>query len=272
MPVRSDLPVTKEATRRAREDVARRFGHLAELARQDTPPERIRDAWDALHAHAEALSGVTRDAQRRAVLYFSVYEDSAGNLLFPLVATHGSMWGVTHTEVIDRGLRRVRPLSRHGRVQRWLDALDAVRDVNRRVFVEVYTTFYFTRWLGRHPAAAEVVKPDVLALYNRVHDAIATGRPLDREARREIYYAIFVHEQDDIVHPGVMDAASASGSPALVQALKRVSPRFKYFPRGERLWFTDFTSVDQRNREGLRACDFALEVGPERVFETLRAY
>ena len=51
-----------------------------------------------------------------------------------------------------------------------------------------------------------------------------------------------------------------------------VRPQFRYFPAGQRLVFTDFTSVEQRNREGLRALDFAEDVGPERVFEAMSEY
>jgi hypothetical protein len=58
----------------------------------------------------------------------------------------------------------------------------------------------------------------------------------------------------------------------LVSVFKRVRPRFAYFPKGERLVFTDFTSVDQRNREGLRAMDFAELVGAPRVLEAMADY
>ena len=97
-------------------------------------------------------------------------------------------------------------------------------------------------------------------------------RPLSRAARRHVYYEVFVHEQHDIVHPGVTTAASDTKSPLLVEALKRVRPRFAYFPPGESLRFTDFTSLIQRNREGLRALEFAEQVGAERVREAMREY
>ena len=92
------------------------------------------------------------------------------------------------------------------------------------------------------------------------------------EARRDLYYEVFVHEQHDIVDPGILQAAADCGSPAVVALLKRVRPRFAYFPRRERLRFTDFTSVDQRNREGLRALEWAEEVGPERVLQAMAEY
>jgi hypothetical protein len=241
-------------------------------ASAEIPAATLHAAWASIHALAEELSGTSLDAPRRAVLYYSLYEESAGNFMFPLVATHGSLWGVRHTRRVEAVLRRLRPLSRHGSVDRWIAALDAVRDVNRRVFVEIYTTFYFTRFYGRHPAAAELVHPDVLARYNQVHEAVAAGVPLSVEARRDVYFDVFVHEQDDIVDPGVLRAAREAGSPLLLKALQRVRPRFTYFPPGERLRFTDFTDVEQRNREGLRALAFAEQVGPERVFEAMREY
>ncbi len=234
--------------------------------------DQLREAWDTLHAEAERLSGTSTSKEQRAAVYYRVYEDSEGNFMFPLVATHGSLWGVTHTQRIERWLRRTMlPLSRHGRVQRWIDALDMVRDINRRVFVEIYTTFYFTREHGRHALAAEFVKPDILEPYNRVHDAIMSGRPLTRSERRDVYYTVFVHEQDDIVDPGIHEAM-ALVEPWFVGALRVVKPRFRYFPRRERLHFTDFTDVEQRNREGLRALAFAEEVGPERVREAMSEY
>lgn len=224
-----------------------------------------------IHATAEELSGGTQDAPKRAVTYYSIYADSQGNFMFPLIASHGSMWGVTHTQRIDRFLRPLRKISRRGTVQGWLDALDAVRDINRRVFVEIYSTFYFTRFYGRHPQADQIIKPEVLALYNQVHTAIEQGRPLSRDARRSLYFDVFVHEQHDIVDPGIHEAV-ADCPRWVVSIFKRVRPRFAYFPKGESLRFTDFTDVDQRNREGLRALDFAEEVGAERVLDALSEY
>ncbi len=234
--------------------------------------EALRAVWERIHEVAEELSGSSRDGQHRAVTYYALYEDSEGGFMFPLVASHGSLWGVRHTERLERWLGLLLPVSRHGRVQRWLDALDAVRDVNRRVFVEIVSTFYFTRFFGRHELADQVVNPEVLALYNRVHAAISSAEPLDRSERRAIYYDVFVHEQDDIVHPGILEAIDMADSPWLNSIFKRVSPRFAYFPPGQRLFFTDFTSVDQRNREGLRALDFAEEVGAGRVLEAMADY
>jgi len=231
---------------------------------------QLQAAWATIHQVAERLSGTSLDAGQRAVQYYSLYEASAGNFMFPLVATHGSLWGVRHTLRVEAALRRVRPLSRRGSVDRWIAALDAVRDVNRKVFVEIYTTFYFTRLHGEHPLAERIVHPDVLPLYRQVHRAVRTGAPLTLEQRRDVYFGVFVHEQEHIVDPGVLQAAERAGSPVLLALLKRVQPRFAYFPPGERLRFTDFTDVEQRNREGLRALAFAEQVGPDRVFQAMR--
>ena len=267
---------TPSDTEACRVEAERRWSHLRTTASTEPSEQQVLSAHASIHAAAVELSGTTLDARKRAVLYYSVYEDSHGNFMFPLVATHGSMWGVSHTQRIDALLRRMEPLSRRGSVTRWLEALDAVRNVNRRVFIEVYSTFYFTRFYGQHPAARLVIKPEVLALYNRVHAAVSSGVPLTQAERRELYFDIFVHEQNDIVDPGVKEAAevalAAPGGRALMATLKRVSPRFTYFPRRERLWFTDFVDVEQRNREGLRALDFAEEVGPERVLAALSEY
>ena len=190
--------------------------------------------------------------------------------MFPMIAAHGSLWGVRHTVRLERSLGKLERFSR-SRVRSWLDALDSVRDINRRVFVEIYSTFYFTRFYGDHPRADELVKPELLALYNESHAATRSGKLLPLEARRRIYFDIFVHEQHDIVDPGIHEATNHAPAP-LVSLFKRVSPRFAYFPRRERLWFTDFTCVDQRNREGLRAMDFAEEVGADRVREAMGWY
>jgi hypothetical protein len=261
---------TLDQTRRAREKTAERFSTY--VGKKRFSKANLAKAYQDIHAFAEDLSGTSIDAGKRAVLYYSIYEDSQGNFMFPLVATHGSLWGVRHTLRIERALTPLTRVSRHGTVQRWIDAIDAVRDVNRRVFVEIYTTFYFTRYFGDHAAASEHIKPELLALYNRVHQAIRDGRPLSHDERQEIYFNVFVHEQDMIVDPGVNDAAKAAGSALLLKVLQRVQPRFTYFPPGERLRFTDFTDVEQRNREGLRALAFAEQVGAERVFEAMAEY
>ncbi len=265
-------PLSLSFTADLRAEADRRWAPLAAVASPETPFEEVVAAHEEIRRVAEEVSGVTTSARQRALHYYSVYEASDGNFMFPLVATHGSLWGITHTLRLERVLARLRPLSRHGRIDRWVAALDAVRDVNRRVFVEIYSTFYFTRLYGTHPRAGEIIQPEVLALYNRVHDAVAAGERLSLEERREIYYTVFVHEQHEIVDPGVKEAAEAAGSRVLLEMLKRVSPRFRYFPRRERLYFTDFTSIDQRNREGLRALAFAEEVGPARVYEAMSEY
>lgn len=259
-------------TRAARHQAQERWAEHAGIKPAQVPFEQVLAAYTSIHQVAEELSGTSTCAGRRATLYYSLYEESAGNFMFPLIATHGSLWGVRHTLRLQRVLERARPLSRHGRIDRWIQALDAVRDVNRKVFVEIYSTFYFTRFYGTHPRASEIIHPDILPLYNEVHQAIADGVLFSEERRREIYYAIFLHEQDHIVDPGVNEAAQAAGSRLLLEAFKRVRPRFAYFPPGERLRFTDFTDVEQRNREGLRALAFAEQVGPARVFEAMSEY
>jgi hypothetical protein len=260
-------------TEAAREEAALRWQHFNVETVKSVSLGELTAAHATIHQVAENISGETTDCDKRAILYFSVYEDSGGNFMFPLVATHGSLWGVTHTLWLEGWVRRLLlPLSPGGTVQRWLDALDAVRDINRRVFVEVYSTFYFTRYYGSHPQAGELIKPEVLALYNRVHEAIARDEPLSYEERRDVYRDIFQHEQDDIVDPGIQDAVAMCANPAFVRPFAIVSPRFRYFPKGQRLFFTDFTSVDQRNREGLRALAFAEEVGTARVLEAMGEY
>jgi hypothetical protein len=233
-------------------------------------------ALKAVHAEmtavAEALSGQTRDAAQRAVAYLSVFEASGGNFMFPLVATHGSLWGVTHTLRIEDALVRLRPISRHGRIQGWLDALDAVRDINRRVFVEIFSTFYFTRYFGHHPAAGDLVDRELLDVYNRAHEAARTGTLLSWEIRRDDYFTVFTHEQDDIVDPGIQEAIAGCRPRSLVGLFGLVRPRFLYFPPGKRLWFTDFTSVHERNREGIRALEFAEQVGSDRVIDAMGEY
>ncbi|TNE86326.1 MAG: hypothetical protein EP330_21530 [Deltaproteobacteria bacterium] len=266
---RTRFAPTRADVRACVDDAAQRWAGVAHPT--DVSFEELVAAHARILAAAEELSGGTEDAQKRAVTYFSIYEDSQGNFMFPLIASHGSMWGVTHTQRIDRALRQLRRFSRHGRVQGWMDALDAIRDINRRVFVEIYSTFYFTRFYGRHPRANEVIKPEVLALYNRVHEAVEAGEKMPLSERRDLYFEVFVHEQHDIVDPGIHDAVATCPS-WMVSVFKRVRPRFKYFPRGESLVFTDFTDVDQRNREGLRAMDFGEQVGADRVLEALSEY
>ena len=248
----------------------------ARLWATEAPTRVSQDLSDLLAAHArfvavaEQLAGTTRDAQRRAVVYFSIFEDSAGNFMFPMIASHGSLWGVRHTVRLDRWLSRLEVLS-PTTVARWRGALDAIRDINRRVFIEIYSTFYFTRFYGADPRADQVIRPEILALYNEVHHAVSVGKLLPLSDRRRIYYQVFVHEQHDIVDPGIQQAIALCPS-WIVSVFQRVRPRFAYFPDGCHLSFDDFTSVDQRNREGLRAMDWAEQVGPERVLAAMSEY
>jgi hypothetical protein len=271
-PTAAPVSPTREHIQRALDDATWRWQRFADAPIADGDLDGLRSAHAELLAHAERISGTSTDAIKRAVIYYSIYEDSRGNFMFPLIATHGSLWGVHHTLRIERWLQSIESASRHGRIRRWIDAIDAVRDINRRVFVEIYTTFYFTRYFGQHPLAFRVIHPRVLDLYNRVHKAIRDDRPLDEAARRDIYYRVFIEEQNHIVDPGIQMAAAAADSPWLTRICGVVQPRFRYFPPGKRLHFTDFTNVDQRNRQGLRALAFAEQVGAERVLEAMNEY
>ncbi len=232
----------------------------------------------ALHTDAVRLAGTTKQLSQRAATYYHLYEDSGRNHIFPLIAAHGALWASGYFAF---GMKLGEVLSwQYGfsppRRQQQLDALEnfaeAFREVNRRVCVEIYTTYHFTRQYGKHPLASKLVRPELLSALCRLHDANQTGTPLDDRSKRAIFETHFRDEQATVVGPRIDQAVSEFHWPAMRFLALMPAVRFAYFPRGQWIQFWKFDRQAERIRHGLTAFDMAAVAGWKHVEATLDHY
>ncbi len=146
---------------------------------------------------------------RRVALHHELYRDSAGNHAFPLVALHGALWGhgffettgklgtvIAYRYFLDADERKIR----HAMLDRFAEGFKAV---NREVFVDTYTNYWFTKAHGRAPGAEELVHPDLLLALNEAHAATAAGHALGPDRALHLFTQALRFEQEVTVAPGI---------------------------------------------------------------------
>ncbi|MCA9053102.1 MAG: hypothetical protein KDA75_04660 [Planctomycetaceae bacterium] len=234
--------------------------------------------WEHWHAEGSRLAGELEDLQQRASVYRYLFLASGGNHAFPLIAAHGALWAGGYFR-FGLGLGRALSWMYVGSPQRrrtQLDSLeqfaDVFRDINRRVCVDTYANFHFTRLYGQNPDAARLVDPELLPALNAVHAAAAAQRVLSDEDKRTIFKAHFLHEQRHVVGPTLTAAVQGFQWPLVKAIALRPPVRFAYFPGQTRLWFRNFASQDERIAKGLQAFSIAAAVGWAKVDAALECY
>ncbi len=235
-------------------------------------------AYQAIQSEATVLAGGLTDLPQRATVYHHLDQTSRGNHVFPLIAAHGALWAGRYFR-FALGLGRVlaweTPLNRRRRLER-LAALqvfaNAFRDINRRVCVDTYMNWHFTARFGQEPGVTEFVPGELLAALRRMLAAMAEGRTLTDAEKRAVFTAHFLHEQEHVVGPAITRAVAAFDWPLVRRIALRPWIRFAYFPRFRSFLFRDFSAQAERIEKGLRAFDWAAEVGWRHVEERLADY
>lgn len=229
-----------------------------------------------LRGQAERLAGGIGDLPQRAAVYHHLFEHSAGNHVFPLIAAHGALWARGYFRLgatLGSALAfPAAPALRARKLGQLAAFADAFRDINRRVCIETYTAYHFTARWGRHPAATELIPHPLLEQLNRCHAARRGGQAFSTERKRALFQAFFLWEQEVIVGPAVAAAALSFEWLLMRRLALRPLIRFAYFPRSSILVFKDFTSTSERIEKGFRAFDLAAQAGWERVEGSMRHY
>lgn len=238
--------------------------------------EQLQSAYDELLQEGHELAGGLTDLAQRATVYHHIFRESGGGHIFPLIAAHGALWGrgwFAFGLRLARGLVWQFPFSKRARQEK-LAALDefadAFRDINRRVCIDTYANFHFTRRFGDQPAASEIIPGALLNALNRIHASNDQGTPLTDAEKRDVFYSHFLYEQDTIVGSTVTSACAKLNWPLVKAIALRPVVSFAYLQK--RIWFRDFSSRDERIKNGLRAFDMAAQVGWERVESALDDY
>ena len=231
-----------------------------------------------IHQEARVLAGTLTDLGQRATVYHHLYQDSGGRNVFPLIAAHGALWGAGYFAL---GMRvgtllsaqfLLNPALRRDKLRQLQAFADAFREINRQVCVEAYTAYHFSKLHGQAPEAERHVQPRLLAALNRCHRAQALDEPLPRPARRELFEAFFLWEQECIVGPAVERALTELDWPLIRRVALRPRIEFAYFASSREMKFADFASTAERIDKGMRAYELAEQAGLQRVEADLRRY
>lgn len=236
----------------------------------------LRAEYERLRDEGTRLAGGLTDLVQRATVYHSIYRESGGNHVFPLIAAHGALWAGGWFRFgfrLARGLAWQSPFHAEQRRQR-MEALgefaNCFREINRRVCVDTYANFHFTRQHGHEPGAAAILPQSLLHAVNQAHASQECGIPMSDPEKRDVFEAHFLYEQEHIVGPTIERAVAEFDWPLLKAIALRPVVAFAYLPRP--LWFRNFASRDERIRNGLKAFDQAALVGWDHVESALRRY
>ena len=234
-------------------------------------------AYERLRNEGTRLAGGLTDLGQRAAVYHHLFEHSGKNHIFPLIAAHGALWAKGYFAFGMRlgSVLRWQSLSHSGRAQRMEHLVafaNAFREINRRVCVDTYASYHFTRIFGSDPLANQFVEATLLDALNQMHAARREKRELSNDAKRDIFRRFFLNEQEYVVGPSVQHAAADFDWPLMKFIALKPIIRFSYFPRGSRLFFRQFTNRQERVTNGLRAFDWGTKVGWNRVEAALEHY
>lgn len=234
--------------------------------------------FEQLHAEAKLLVGQLTDLARRATVYRQIFLDSGRNHAFPIIAAHGALWSGNHFRF---GLRlgewlswqyALSPEMRRQQLKRLYEFADVFRDINRRVCIDTYVNFHFTREYGQHEECQQFVPADLLEALRLVHSAREHGLELSETEKRYVFETHFRNEQRYIVGPTLTVAVEQFDWPLLKWIALSPTIRFTYFPEGQSMRFHNFAIRDERIEKGLRAFDWASQVGWSHVDASLARY
>jgi len=150
--------------------------------------------------------------------------------------------------------------------------LDALRNVNRRVCADTYASYHFVGQYRHHADAAETIGPRLFDALSRVHAARESGRDLSDTDKRLVFELHFRSEQETVVGPTLATAVPELRWPLVRFFALRPVISFAYFPRGQRLWFNNFASREERIANGLKAFSLAAHVGWSATEAALTSY
>ena len=238
----------------------------------------LRNHYQQLRQEATQLAGGLTDLAQRATVYRHLFLASGRNHAFPLIAAHGALWAGGYFRSRMKfatwlSLQYVgQPQLRQQRLRSLDEFANVFRDINRRVCIDTYVNFHFTRRFGLDPEVTEFVPAELVAALNQIHAACAGGRNLDDSTRRSIFEAHFYHEQKNVVGPVLLEAVEKFDWPLVRSLALRPTIRFAFFPRGEQLVFKNFSRAEERIANGLKAFELAAQVGWNAAEAALKDY
>ena len=236
------------------------------------------DAYQAIRASAVKAAGSITDLSQRAMVYHHLYTDSLGNHTFPLLAAHGALWG-------SRYFRRghdfgklmsykyaLFPGEKENRMRALTAYANAFREINRRVCVETYTSYFYTKSYADNDVSQKFIPPQLLEMLMRCHASAKEERALTSGEKQKLFEAFFLWEQDAIVGPGVEAAHESFDWQCIKYLARKPVVNFSYFPLLKKLPFFDFSNKSERIKKGKKAFVIAEQQGWRKVENALLKY
>ena len=181
--------------------------------------ESLEERYQEIRDIATELAGDIDDVPRRASLLRGIYLETGGRHRFPLLGAHGVLWGHVKFQVAERFIR-----SRNAN-----SFMDGIRDVGRRIFIDVYTHYKFSKEYGMHPEASVFVRPELLSVLNQMHESVKTSKPCSPEVLRELFKQSLLWEQEMTVTSGVFEEFEKIGNAAFRSIAKKPIVNFAFF-------------------------------------------
>lgn len=244
----------------------------------DSDSDSLAMGYARIHQEATLLAGGLGDLSQRASVYHHLYEDSGGRNVFPLIASHGALWGAGYfalgmkVGILLSAQYLLQPAQRRQKMRQLHAFADAFREINRRVCIEAYCAYHLSKQFGHLPEIVQYVPRRLLGALNACHLAQAEQRPLPAEQRRALFEAFFLWEQEFIVGPAVEQAIAALDWPLIRHVALRPRIEFAYFNSSREMKFRDFASTAERIEKGLRAYELAEQTGLLQVEAALQRY
>ncbi|MEQ1730005.1 MAG: hypothetical protein ABL982_16690 [Vicinamibacterales bacterium] len=241
-------------------------------------PDHPRDGYASLRAEATRLAGAPGDIARRVMFHHNLYRDSAGNHVFPLIALHGALWAAGFFETTGR-------LGQALRTRYFYDARERAmrmgllngfasgfKSVNRSVFIDTWTNYFYTKQYGDHPDAGGVLHPELFRGLVAMHRVVRAGATLSAADKHQLFCNALRFEQEVTVAPGIQAEVARFDCPILRFLCLRPPVRFAYFPTGTFMFFKDFSNTEERVGKALRSYALAERAGWDRVEAAMQHY
>lgn len=243
------------------------FSHLAY-----SNEAQIQSYYNQVRAKATQLAGQPEDIPQRIQILKKIYIDSHKNYTFPLVAAHGAKWAHNYFSKIKTSLNYINlsiPFYLRPNVYtveyEILQFINDLETINRAVFIDTFTNYFFTKYYGTSPLAQRKINPQLLKSLVNLH----SNKKISETEKRQAFVQSLMYEQLYTVSPGIKKAVSQFDNKILLSFILQPIFKFSYFPAWTYFKFDDFSNRDERIAYAIKSYDIAIQVGWDKVLNSL---
>ena len=249
---------------------------LAQLAHAQD--ESLLASYRKIQARAVKIAGAPGDIPTRVKALLAIYQDSEGNHSFPLVAAHGASWGYNYFKLTGPIGETISyryfydSQEKKRRLKMLNDFAESFKAVNRQVFIDTYTNYYFTKLHGKDAGASALINPELLKKLQIIHEARRSRIALSDKMKKDVFKTSLVFEQEKSVGPAIELAVKKFDCPILRTLVLKPIVQFAYFPAFTVFSFNDFSDKAERIQHATRAYELAQQAGWDQVESLLSDY